>query len=147
MRKRIQVVFSEPSRCDPSQAQDCDINNIIKRYPEGTSPYLMSSPGSIDPMSLDFGDSTLLPDYQTALELIDKVEETFFSLPSNIRASFDNNPDVFVAQLSDEKYRSKFEQLKLIEKPLESKIPDTEVSPSETNVSNNVGNVNENVTK
>ena len=107
MRKRVQVVFSEPSKCDPSQAFDCDINNIIKRYPDGTSPYLMSSPGSLDPMSLDFGDSTLLPDYQTALDLIDKVEETFFSLPSNIRAAFNNNPEEFIQQLSDEQFRTK----------------------------------------
>lgn len=143
MRKRYQIVFTEPSKCDPSQAPDCDINNIISRYPEGTSPYLMSSPGSIDPMSLDFGDSTLLPDYQTALELVDKVEETFFSLPSNIRAAFNNNPDEFVAQLSDEKFRDKFEQLKLIEKPLNNEVSDTKVFPSETNVSDNTGSTNE----
>ena len=79
------IVFEEPSLTDQSQYKDTDINNIVRKY---QLTGLLDSPGSVPFETLQYGDATLLPDYQTALDLVNSVHEEFSSLPSEVREKF-----------------------------------------------------------
>ena len=79
------IVFEEPSLTDQSQYKDTDINNIVRRY---QTTGLLDSPGAVPFETLQYGDATLLPDYQTALDLVNSVESEFSSLPSEVREKF-----------------------------------------------------------
>lgn len=105
------IVFTEPSMTDQSQAPDCDINRIFKRYAQTG---LLMSPGQHDLETLQFGDATLLPDYETALELVRNVETEFSDLPSNVRAEFDHDPAALLAALQDPAQKEKLQKLGLI---------------------------------
>ena len=77
------------SSTDVSFAAETDIHRIISGF--GTTGVVVS-PGSHDPELLQYGDSTLLPDFETAQNLVSKVTNEFGLLPSATRAEFGNDP-------------------------------------------------------
>lgn len=110
------IVFEEPSLTDQSQYKDTDINNIVKRY-QVTG--LLDSPGSVPFETLQYGDATLLPDYQTALDLVNNVQEEFSSLPSDIREKFDHDPMKLLDALQDPTKKEMLQDIGLISKPVD----------------------------
>lgn len=107
------IIFEEPSMTDQSQYKDTDINNIVKRF-EVTG--LLDSPGAVDYTTLKYGDATLLPDYQTALDLVNGVQEEFATLPSEIREKFGHDPMNLVEALGDPNKRTMLQDIGLISK-------------------------------
>lgn len=102
-----------------------------------------------DPFSpkrpIQFGDFSDVTDFQTAQNAVARATEYFESLPSRIRASFNNSPSDFLQALNDPEQRSKLEDLGFVapeevKSPEPSKEPQpspaTEVKPS---VSDNNG--------
>ena len=64
---------------------DCDLNVIIKRYPDGVLPPPHSMP--------TYGDFTALGHgLQASMDALRYVSDWFASLPADIRARFDNDP-------------------------------------------------------
>lgn len=114
--ERSPVVFTEDSLTDSSFEFECDIHNIVDSF--GRSGSLVS-PGMRDPETLQYGDTTLLPDFQTAQQLVIDVKNEFNSLPSAVRAEFDNNPETLLAALgsSDEATHNRLIELGLAPKP------------------------------
>lgn len=84
----------EVSRTQQSHLKSCDINNIIKRYKvTGLMPQ-----HSRQPM---YGDFSNMPDYQGALNIVLRAENTFASLSSDIREKFGNDVEAFLAFAQD----------------------------------------------
>lgn len=108
------IVFEEPSLTDQSQYKDTDINNIVRRY---QTTGLLDSPGSVPFETLQYGDATLLPDYQTALDLVNNVQEEFSSLPSEIRDKFGHDPMQLLEALQDPTKKEMLQDIGLISTP------------------------------
>ncbi len=108
------IVFEEPSLTDQSQYKDTDINNIVRRY---QTTGLLDSPGSVPFETLQYGDATLLPDYQTALDLVNSVESEFSSLPSEIREKFGHDPMQLLEALQDPTKQEMLQDIGLLSKP------------------------------
>lgn len=106
----------DPGLTDQTQVKDCDINVILERFRQTGTLSDPLHPSSRQPV---FGDFTDLPDYQGALDLIDRADQMFMQLPAKVRDRFANNPQEIFDFLSDEKNRDEAIELGLIVKPVE----------------------------
>lgn len=113
------IVFEEPSLTDQSQYKDTDINNIVRRY---QTTGLLDSPGAVPFETLQYGDATLLPDYQTALDLVHSVESEFSSLPSEVREKFGHDPMQLLEALQDPTKQQMLQDIGLLSKPADSTL-------------------------
>lgn len=86
----VGMVFEKPSRTKQSFAEDCDLNRIMERYalPEAFA-YAQAVKNGSQPIYDDF---TTVSDYQEAMNTVLAAQEQFESMPSNVRAYFDNDP-------------------------------------------------------
>lgn len=135
------IVFTDPSMTQQHFKDETMIDNIIQKYAETgflTDPFSPKRP-------IQFGDFSNVTDFQTAQNAVARTTEYFESLPSHIRASFNNSPQEFLKALNDPEQRGKLEELGFVA-PEESKTseptkesqtaPVTDVKPS---VSDNNG--------
>lgn len=76
---------------------ECDINNIVARYPNGITPY---DDRASKMQYGDFTDADIF-DFQSAQNKIVEAQEKFGALPSDVRARFDNDPGKLLAFLAD----------------------------------------------
>lgn len=118
------IVFEEPSLTDQSQYKDTDINNIVRRY---QTTGLLDSPGSVPFETLQYGDATLLPDYQTALDLVNSVQTEFASMPSEIREKFGHDPMQLLEALQDPTKKPMLQEIGLLSK---DEVPPVKVEPT-----------------
>lgn len=107
------IVFTEPSMTDQSQYQESDINYIVKKYADGRSGITTLDLGQ-DAGVLQYGDTLLPNDYETALDLINAVNEEFYELPSQIRAEFNHNPKELINALADPRQKVRLQSLGLL---------------------------------
>lgn len=78
-------------------ADECDINNILKRFEKtGVLPDMIKS----DPVYGDFSDAG---SYQEALNIVMHAEEQFAALSANVRERFGNDPQRFLEFATDDK--------------------------------------------
>lgn len=61
--------------------------------------------------TLQYGDESIYPDYEMALQLVNDVERDFYSLPSHIRNEFDNDARQLTKAISNPKEYGKLEKL------------------------------------
>lgn len=88
------IEFPEPSLTIQSQAAETDINLIIKKYSQtGAIPQVNMPP--------TFGDFSQITDFHEAQQLIRQAEESFMSLPPEVRQRFEHDPGLFVQFASD----------------------------------------------
>lgn len=107
------IIFTEASMTDQSQSQESDINYIVQKYADGRTGITTLDLGA-DSGVLQYGDTLLPGDYETALDLINAVNEEFYELPSQIRAEFNHNPKELINALSDPRQKSRLESLGLL---------------------------------
>ena len=75
--------------------EDSDINTLVERFHlTGEMPQLTQLP--------TYQDFDNIFDFQTAMNAIRSANETFMSLPAQLRARFHNDPQEFLAFTSDE---------------------------------------------
>lgn len=129
------IVFTDPSMTQQHFKDETMIDNILQKYAETgflTDPFSPKRP-------IQFGDFSDVTDFQTAQNAVARATEYFESLPSRVRASFDNSPSEFLKALNDPQQRSKLEEFGFVapseaEAPEPSKEPQpapaTEVKPS-----------------
>lgn len=122
------IVFTEPSMTDQSQFQESDINYIVKKYADGRTGITTLDLGA-DAGVLQYGDTLLPGDYETALDLINAVNEEFYELPSQIRAEFNHNPKELINALADPRQKSRLESLGLLRENTSEAAP-AESTPS-----------------
>ena len=97
--QRLDVVtmLDGPSMTKQSFADECDINNIMRRYEkDGVLNHLNKYQGN-------FGDFTGAVDYHEAMNIVAKADQMFMDLPASIRARFGNDPGAFVEFATDPK--------------------------------------------
>lgn len=95
--KKVSTINNEPSKTQQQFAEQCDINNIMKKYKQtGEITHLNKKTGI-------YGDFSNMPSYQEALHTVIKAEQEFMTLPADVRKKFDNNPQQFVDFINDPK--------------------------------------------
>jgi len=104
------VVFTGPGRTDQSQANDCDVNYIIKQY--RTTGVLKGS--GRQGLYADFSQA---PDLATAHEIISRANEQFASLNAFTRLKFDNDPAKFLEFVANPKNGEELIKMGLATRP------------------------------
>lgn len=95
---------------------ECDVNNILAKYKRtGMLSHIQKHQGN-------FGDFSSIEDYQTSLGKLMQAQQSFESLPSELRAKFDNDPAQLISFLSDEKNNAEAVKIGL---KIERKAPET----------------------
>lgn len=87
----------EPTRTKQSQKDECDINNILKKYKRTG---VISAKIKENPL---YGDYSTVTDFRDSVEIILKAQNQFDALPSHIRERFANSPEKFLVFCHDEK--------------------------------------------
>lgn len=136
------IVFTEPSMTDQSQFQESDINYIVKKYADGRTGITTLDLGA-DAGVLQYGDTLLPGDYETALDLINAVNEEFYELPSRIRAEFNHNPKELINALADPRQKSRLDSLGL----LRQDIVDSSATKNPQNEDNGISSKKQNETQ
>ena len=92
---RVQTVNKKPSRTQQQFKDECDVNNIIKKYKKtGLITHLQKNPGT-------YADLTNIPSYSEALQTIITASEAFNALPSDFRYELHNDPQELIKFLRD----------------------------------------------
>lgn len=84
-RQRVVITFSGTGRTKQEFKEECDINNIMRKY---------LHTGQVDHLSTRvarFEDVTGI-DFQSAQNMIVEAKELFLELPSDVRSRFGNDP-------------------------------------------------------
>lgn len=103
------LVCPEPSLAQQSFKDDADINVMLEKFKvTGVMPQGVVMPS--------YGDFTGVSDYRTAVDAIKKASDAFMELPANIRARFENDPQLFLEFCADEKNRDEAVRLGLVPK-------------------------------
>lgn len=113
-RRKYQKVFTKPSLTKQSFRDECDVNQVMKRF---------EKTGVIDhqnPRKPVYADVSTFTDYQTSVGIVLRAHEAFEGLPSDIRAQFDNDPGKFLEFFEDPANENKAIELGLIPHPPES---------------------------
>lgn len=71
------------------QRDEADINTIVRRFGlTGQLPENNRMP--------TYGDFTDITDYQSALNAVKLADQTFMTLPADLRSRFGNNPEMYI---------------------------------------------------
>lgn len=128
-RVRVQTVNNQPSKTHQHFKDQCDINKIIAKYKTtGEFNHLTNRQGR-------YADVSQITDYQESMQKVLNANAAFASLPSQIRARFQNDPAQLLAFLQDEKNYDEGVKLGLFN-PKETP-PQTNISPKENDSNEN----------
>ena len=95
---------------------ECDVNNILAKYKRtGMLSHIQKHQGN-------FGDFSSVEDYQTSLGKLMQAQQSFESLPSELRAKFENDPAQLISFFSSDKNDAEAIKLGL---KIERKAPET----------------------
>lgn len=82
----IRTIDTYKSQTDQSFKDQCDVNNIVKRYEQtGQMPHITRAVGT-------YMDSTQFGDYAESLQRVLNANDAFMMLPATIRERFANDP-------------------------------------------------------
>lgn len=101
----------EPSLAQQHMKEECDINYIVERFGV-TGAMQMAVEGA---SRATYGDFTGISDYKTAVDAVHAAEAAFMSLPAQLRARFDNDPNALLNFLNNEENRSEAVELGIID--------------------------------
>lgn len=119
--KKVQTIFNEPTKTQQQFKEQCDVNNIIKKYQQtGQLLHVARSQGV-------YTDLTNVGDYLESMVKITKAREAFDLLPSDVRKKFQNDPSELLSFLDKKENLEEAIKLGLIEKP----ISNTDIKKSE----------------
>lgn len=118
---------SDPSRAQQHMRDETDINVMVAKFSRGMP---IPTPPNV-PASVDFDE---VYDFQSAMNVIVRAEQSFASLPSSIRTRFQNDPAKFLAFVYDDRNRDEAVRLGLVPKPVDPEPPvPKDVPPVEGN--------------
>ena len=123
-RRKVVTINDEPSITQQQFREQADINEIMKKYKKtGDWPQSVSRGA--------FMDTTNLPSYQEALDVVRAAESAFIELPAKVRRRFDNNPQELISFLEDPKNNQEAINLGLKEPNL-NELQNLETQPLKT---------------
>lgn len=117
-----------PSLTVQSEAESADITLIMEKY---------TRTGNIDAhirQNLQYGDTTLIPDYHTAYNQIAHANELFDTLDAKIRSRFQNDPAKMIDFLQNRENYDEAVKLGLVSK---KEINENNSNPPALKVENN----------
>lgn len=111
--RRIATINEEPTETQQQFKEECDINNIMKKY--GNDPVAfqaLTRPGG------KFADFSEIQDYQGMLQTVFEAQSAFNSLPAEMRLRFRNDPSYLLDFIQDPKnYAEGIQMGLLVPKP------------------------------
>lgn len=111
-----------PTKTKQSFKEECDINNIVKKYDKGRG--LLTH---VNHAIAQYGDFTEKNEYQDALNLLNQSRDNFAKIPSEIRRQFDNDPGEFLEFAGNPANLDKMVEMGLAIKPTPIKETITKV--------------------
>ena len=97
----------EPTKAQQHQADEADINTIVRRFGvSGVLPTAARAPS--------YDDFSEVVDFHTAQLAIRRAQESFMALPADVRTRFDNDPGLFVDFCSEESNREELRKMGLV---------------------------------
>lgn len=122
---RVQTINDEPSMTQQQFKEECDVNNIVKKFTNtGEFLHVTSKQGR-------YADFSEIQDYQGMLDTVIAAEEAFMSLPAQVRAKFRNDPGKLIEFLQDPKNEEEARSLGLLnpkEAPINNKLNDDKIA-------------------
>jgi phage internal scaffolding protein len=112
-RKRHQLTGFEPTPTVQAEKHKCCVNRIVANY---------RKTGIVDHIQEREGEFRSLPDvtdYAEAMNKVAQAQQSFESLPSNVRQEFNNNPLQFVKAIHDPEQHQKLVRLGLVKPRIE----------------------------
>lgn len=101
----------DPSLTQQHFAEECDINEILKRSEQG-------KPIPVNQKMAMYGDFTVVPkSLSEAFGMIKQANDLFMSLPWQVRERFQNDPQRMIEFLNDEKNRDEALKLGMVNPP------------------------------
>lgn len=88
--QKVTITFANPSKTKKSFKNECDVNNILKKY---KATGVINHVNGAQPQ---FGDFSDVKDYREALDVVIAAQDSFMQLPAHIRKEFGNDPAKFV---------------------------------------------------
>lgn len=107
---RVQTINEQKTRTQQHHKEQCDVNNIIKKYQQT---------GIITHMARDAGIySGLAPaeSYFDAMKIVLDAKDAFMTLPADVRKKFRNDPQELLSWMQDPKNLEEGVKLGLFEK-------------------------------
>lgn len=121
--KRVQIETDKKSKVDHSMSKMLNINSIMDKYSKtGVLPQFKQKVAQ-------YMDTTEIPSYMEAHELITGAHELFMEFPSDIRKLMDNDPANMEAVLNNPEYKDL-----LIDRGILEKVQEPEKVPSQKEV-------------
>lgn len=110
------LVFEDESLTQQHMANDADINEIVRRFGiTGQMPTGVRLP--------TYGDFTGVGDYRTALEAVQAAQDEFMELPADLRARFNNDPQLYLDFAENPANQEEIYNLGLATRPKPSSPP------------------------
>jgi len=114
-RRKVSVGFGADNpkaknRTKSEHRDDCDINKIVQRYKRQGQ----FSDGDLTKKKPFFGDVCMIPDFQSLVNIVATVQETFKGLPAETKSRFRQDPSLVIDFLSDEKNHDEARELGLL---------------------------------
>lgn len=109
-----------PSQVRQSDADACDINNIMKRYERDLII------DHVNRYQGQYADVTGMVDYHTAQNIVTRSLEAFMTLPASVRDQFNNDPGKFLEFADDPQNADAMREMGLA-KPIPAEPPVTRV--------------------
>lgn len=117
--------FELPSRTLQEPKDSCNINLIMQRYQETGMINHLSNKQPI------YDDVSAVGDYQSCLEVVERAQEAFAQLPSDLRKTLDNNPANLIGYISNPDNLDACVKFGLVNAPPEPAEPKNVVTPNE----------------
>ncbi len=96
-RNRVRTPVGTETLTKQSFQDDCDINKIMARHRKtGVIEH-------VNPRMPRYGDFSAVTDFHAAMEQVNAAEEEFARLPSAVRSLCENDPELLLRALTDEK--------------------------------------------
>ncbi len=111
---KVLMICTGESRTKQSMRDECDINNIMKKYKKhGKLPELIKK-------NPQYGDFSNVNDYQESCNIVIKAKEQFDNLSSEVRNRFANDPSKFLEFVNKEENKEEMYKMGLAIKPIVS---------------------------
>ena len=125
IKERVAIEFPEQGMTEQCHKKDCDITTILKKYDKtGLITHVNNAVG-------EYGDFTLINEYQENLNMVIKAQDAFEELPSAIRKKFGNDPGNFFEFATNQDNKQEMIELGLANAPVVPEIPKVEVVNTE----------------
>lgn len=113
------IEFKKPSLCQQHFRDEADVNFIVNRYLQtGTWENVSERPPVYADMSAFEGDFDLIRAY----EAVERAEDGFMRLPSDLRKKLDNDPSKLVSWLSMEENKADAIKYGLFNAPVKEEV-------------------------